>query len=127
VPSRFINKAALMTTNCFGAVTHTERRFQFRHINRWSHHVSDFFSFPWSGLTGFKRRHRASTLSLTIQNCICVSLITLRGQFRNRYSLPSPGFSESGIHLASATGYPLNSHTGIHRQFIYKGDTSTHT
>jgi len=28
VPSRFINKAALMTTNCFGAVTHIERRFQ---------------------------------------------------------------------------------------------------
>jgi len=34
VPSRFINKAALMTTNCFDAVTHTDRRFQFRLINR---------------------------------------------------------------------------------------------
>ena len=29
VPSRFINKAALMTTNYLGAVTHAERRFQF--------------------------------------------------------------------------------------------------
>jgi len=32
VPSRFINKAALMTTNCSGAVTHTERRFYFELI-----------------------------------------------------------------------------------------------
>jgi len=32
---------------------------------------------------------------------------TLRGQSRIRYSLPPPGFSESGIHLASATSKPL--------------------
>jgi len=32
---------------------------------------------------------------------------TLRGQSRMRYSLPPPGFSESTIHLASATGQPL--------------------
>jgi len=64
VPSRFINKAALMT-NSFGAVTHVERRFQFRLINRWSQHVSAFSSFHWSGLTGFNRRHTASTLLLT--------------------------------------------------------------
>jgi len=59
VPSRFIKKAALMTTNCFGAVTHIER-------NRWSQHVSEFCSFHLSGLTGFNRRHTASTLLLTI-------------------------------------------------------------
>jgi len=33
--------------------------------------------------------------------------VTPRGQSRIRYSLPSPGFSASGIHLASATGKPL--------------------
>ena len=33
--------------------------------------------------------------------------ICLRGQSWIRYSLPPPGFSESGIHLASATGKPL--------------------
>jgi len=32
---------------------------------------------------------------------------TLRGQSWIRHSLPPPGFSESGIHLASATGKPL--------------------
>jgi len=31
----------------------------------------------------------------------------LRGQSQIWYSLPPPGFSESGIHLASATGKPL--------------------
>jgi len=43
----------------------------------------------------------------------------LRGQSRIRYSLPPPGFSESDIHLASATGnppwIPLDSRTGIHK------------
>ena len=32
---------------------------------------------------------------------------SLRGQSRIRYALPPPGLSESGIHLASATGNPL--------------------
>jgi len=32
---------------------------------------------------------------------------SLRKQSRIRYSLPPPGFSESGIHSASATGTPL--------------------
>jgi len=36
---------------------------------------------------------------------VCVP--TLRGQSRIRDSLPPPGFSESGIYLASATGKPL--------------------
>jgi len=57
VPSRFINKAALMTTNCFGAV---ERRFQFRRINRRSQHVLSYSSFHLSGLTGFNRRHKVN-------------------------------------------------------------------
>jgi len=35
------------------------------------------------------------------------SLPSLRGQSRIRYSLPPPGFSEPGIHLASATGKSL--------------------
>jgi len=34
-------------------------------------------------------------------------LTSLRGQSRIRYSLPPPGFSESRIHLASATAKPL--------------------
>jgi len=47
VPSRFIDKAALMTTSCFDAVTHTERRFQFRLINRRSQpHVRMFWIVP---------------------------------------------------------------------------------
>ena len=33
--------------------------------------------------------------------------LTLRGLYRIRYSLPTPGFSGSGIHFASATGKPL--------------------
>ena len=65
MPSRFVNKAALMTTKCFGAVTHTERRFQFRLINRRSQHVMNGSNFSWSGLTGFNRRPKASTLLLT--------------------------------------------------------------
>ena len=65
VPSRFFNKAALMTTDCFGGVTHTERRFQFRLINRRSQNVLNCSSFHWSGLTGFNRRLKASTLLLT--------------------------------------------------------------
>jgi len=65
VPSRFVNKAALITTNGFGAVTHTERRFQFRLINRRSQHVLNGSSVHWSGLTRFNRRPKASTLLLT--------------------------------------------------------------
>jgi len=65
VPSRFINKAALMTTNCFDASTHTERRFQFQLINRRSPNVLNCSSFNWSALTGFNRRDKASTLLLT--------------------------------------------------------------
>jgi len=44
----------------------------------------------------------------------------LHGQSRIRYSLPPPGFNESGIHLASATdiprGFHVDSRTGIHGQ-----------
>ena len=65
MPSRFVNKAALMTTNCFGVVPHTERRFQFRLINRRSQHVLNGSSCYLSGLTGFNRRPKASTLLLT--------------------------------------------------------------
>jgi len=38
---------------------------------------------------------------------IAYRFLTLRGQSRIRYSLVPPGFSESGIHLATATGKPL--------------------
>ena len=65
MPSRFVNKAALMTTDCLGDVTHTERRFQFRLINHRSQHVLNCSSFNWSGLTGFNRRDTASTLLFT--------------------------------------------------------------
>jgi len=75
VPSRFVNKAALMTTNLFVAVTHIELRFQFRLIDRRSQHVLNCSRFNWSGLTGFDRRDKASTRSLTSKNCIYVSLI----------------------------------------------------
>ena len=34
-------------------------------------------------------------------------VVNLRGQSMIRYSLPPPRFSESGIHLASATDKPL--------------------
>jgi len=74
VPSRFVNKAALMTTNCLGAVTHTERRFQCRLIYRRSQQVLNCFSFHLSGLTGFHRRPKASIRLLTNWNSICVSL-----------------------------------------------------
>jgi len=84
VPSRFISKAALMTTNCFGAVTHTtERRFQFRLINRRSQHVLSCSRFSFdkchllSGLTGFNRRHKPSTLLLTSQNLRCSKIDVL--------------------------------------------------
>jgi len=47
-------------------------------------------------------------LSLFIHAAIRrLSVQSLRGQSRIRYSLPPPGFSESGIHLASANGKPL--------------------
>ena len=39
----------------------------------------------------------------------------LRGQSRIRYSLPPPGFIESGVHLASAPWIPLDSRIGIHK------------
>jgi len=45
VTSRFVNKAARMTTKCVVAVTHTERRFQFRLIDRQSQHVLKCSSF----------------------------------------------------------------------------------
>ena len=46
VPSRFVNKAALMTSNCIVAVTHsTKRRFQFRLMSRRSQHVLNYSSF----------------------------------------------------------------------------------
>jgi len=45
VLSRFVNKAALMTTNCVVAVTHIERRFQFRLIDRRSQRVLNYFGF----------------------------------------------------------------------------------
>jgi len=64
-----------MTTNYFVAGTHTERRFQFRLINRRSQHVLNCSSFWPAGLTGFNRWPKASTLLLTNYNCICVSLI----------------------------------------------------
>jgi len=51
-------------------------------------------------------------------------------QSQIRYSLPPPGFSESGIQLASATGKPLG-FLWIHVQgFIYKlrlASTHIHT
>ena len=46
-------------------------------------------------------------------------LRTLGGQSRIRYSLPAPGFNESGIHSASATGEPLGFHW-IHVQRFIK-------
>ena len=81
-------KAALMTTNCFGAVTHTERRFQFRLINRRSQHVLSCSSFHVSGLTGFNRRHKPSTRLLTIWYCICVSFISYIHVYIDIESLP---------------------------------------
>ena len=76
MPSRFVNKAALTTTNCFGL----SGGFI---INRRSQHVLNGPSFHWSGLTGFNRRPKASTLLLTIQNCICVSLICISSLARS--------------------------------------------
>ena len=65
MPSRFINKAALMTTNCFGAVTHTERRFN-DDLSIAGHSMFlNCSSFYWLGLTGFNRRHKAYVTRVT--------------------------------------------------------------
>ena len=41
------------------------------------------------------------------QQSLAARVVTLRGQSRIWDSLPPPGFSVSGIYLASATGKPL--------------------
>ena len=40
-------------------------------------------------------------------HALLLKTVNPRGRSRIRYPLPPPGFSESGIHLASATGKPL--------------------
>jgi len=60
---------------------------------------------------GARRRARGEPPPRRVNpRLVRVRVRVLRGQSLIRYSLPPPGSSETGIHLASATGIPLGFH-----------------